>query len=113
MANSRPIWISRCVQFDKTAERGITSRGTGTRLISPELSAREVVPLLQARLKKLNGTRPHKIYSAKFGTELFGKIVVKTKVKTPIIMRGFNRDQNTPNDIFRYLTRKSLPIRLN
>src|SRR6266849_3204661 len=41
-STSRPIWINRCRQLANTDEIGMISRGTGTRLINPKLSATEV-----------------------------------------------------------------------
>jgi hypothetical protein len=38
---------------------GPTSRGTSTCLIIPALSTTDVVPVISAPMKKLNGTRPH------------------------------------------------------
>ena len=42
---------------------------------------------------------------------LFAKILVKTKVITPIITKGFKRDQKIPRDMFRYRILKSFWIR--
>src|SRR5581483_2455685 len=104
--------MTRCRQLESTAASGIISRGTETRLIRLELSIREVVPVIQARVKKLYGTRPHITKRAKLGIGLI-KILVKTKVSTPIRTSGFSKDQNTPRDIFRYRILKSLKIRLD
>ena len=69
-----------------------------------KLGAQEEIPIgpaSQAPEKKLKGTRPHMIKTGKCGVELFGNILVNTKVSTPIITMGFSSDQNTPSDIFR------------
>src|SRR5579862_6189813 len=66
--NNNPIWISRWTQLESTAASGMISRGAGTRLINPALSTRDVVPEIQAIVKKLNGTRPHITNRPKFGT---------------------------------------------
>src|ERR1700752_1654751 len=91
---------------------GTISRGMGTRLIRPEVSARDVVPESHAMLKKLKGTRPHIKKTGKSGIERLGVTFVKTNVITPIITTGFRIDQNTPRDMLRYRTRKSLAMRL-
>src|ERR1022692_924551 len=46
--------MNRCKQFESTAANGMISRGAGTRLMRPALSTSEVVPELQAMLKKLS-----------------------------------------------------------
>ena len=80
--------------------------------MSDEFSINDVVPVLHAIEKKLKGTRPHSTKTGKFST-LFGKILVKMKVSTDIMMIGFNRDQNAPRDIFRYRIVKSFRINLD
>jgi|SRR5882724_2387761 len=100
------------MQLESTAATGRISLGTGTRFTRWLLSTSEVVPVSQAKAKKLNGTSPHITEAAKSGVELFWKIRVNTKVKTPIMIRGFSNDQKIPSDILRYLTRKSFRIRL-
>src|SRR5947207_15192801 len=89
---------------------GTISRGNGTRLIRLALSISEVVPEIQAMEKKLNGTSPHIRNNGKLGSEL-GRTLLKTKVSTPIVTRGFNKDQNTPRDMLRYRMRKSVRTR--
>src|ERR1017187_10949462 len=90
--------MNRCKQFESTAANGMISRGAGTRLMRPALSTSEVVPELQAMLKKLKGTRPHITNRAKSGLGLLS-ILVKTNVSTPIITSGFKSDQRTPSDM--------------
>src|ERR1700687_1483384 len=102
--------MSRCTQFERTAERGITSRGTATRLISGALSTSEVVPDAQAMVKKLKGTRPQSTNAGNRWIELFAKILVRTNVITPIMTRGLRSDQKIPSDIFRYRILKSFSI---
>src|SRR5882762_5326177 len=104
--SSSVIWISRCKQFPSTAEMGIISRGTGTRLMIDVLSVSELVPVADASVKKLNGTRPQSTKTGNPGVVLLGKILVNTNVNAPIITSGFNRDQNTPSDMLRYLILK-------
>ena len=104
--------MSRCTQFESTAERGITSRGTVTRLINGALSTREVVPDDQASVKMLKGTRPQSTNAEKWRTELFGKILVRTNVITPIMTSGLRSDQKMPSDILRYRILKSFSISL-
>ena len=79
---------------------GMTSRGTGTRLMRPALSTRDVVPLSQPTEKKLKGTSPQNRKTAKCGI-CDAMILVKTNVSTPIMTKGFSIDQNTPSDMFR------------
>ena len=93
--------MNRCRQLESTAASGMITRGAGTRLIRFELSTSEVVPVIQATLKKLYGTRPHITNTGKCGTVRLTNILVKTKVSTPIITRGFKSDHNTPSDILR------------
>ena len=76
-----------------------------------QLSTTDVVPELQAKVKKLKGTRPQRTKTGNLGCEL-GKIFVKTKVSAPMMTKGFNNDHNTPNDMLRYRTLKSFWIRL-
>src|SRR5690349_1244537 len=102
--------MSRWTQFERTAERGITSRGTVTRLINAALSTRDVVPVSQASVKKLKGTRPQSTNAEKWRTELFGKILVRTNVITPIMTSGLRSDQKMPSDILRYRILKSFSI---
>ena len=64
------------------------------------LSVNEVVPEFHAIEKKLNGTSPHRTNTGKCWTAV-GKIFVKMKVRTDIIINGFSSDQNAPNDMFR------------
>src|SRR5579872_78651 len=90
---------------------GTINRGAPTRLIKPALSINDVEPVLQARAKKLNGTRPHKTNNGKFLMSLFGMTFVQMNVRTPIMTRGLSIDQNTPRDMFRYRSRKSFRIR--
>jgi hypothetical protein len=92
--------MTRCTQFDSTAAKGMISRGAGTRLIRPALSTIEVVPEIQAMLKKLKGTRPHITNRDQSGLALLS-ILVKTNESTPIITRGFKSDQRTPRDMLR------------
>src|SRR5207253_2283103 len=99
-------------QLARTAERGITSRGTVTRLINDALSTMEVVPDAQAIVKKLKGTRPQSTNAGNRWIELFAKILVRTNVITPIMTRGLRRDQKIPSDIFRYRILKSFSISL-
>ena len=66
-----------------------------------EAEGYDVVPASHAPEKKLYGTRPHMINTAKCGVEVLGNILVKTKVSTPIITMGFRTDHNTPRDMFR------------
>ena len=84
-----------------TVAIGMISRGTGTRLMMCQLSTSELVPVLQAMVKKLKGTRPQRTKVGKCRMLLLGKIFVNTKVKVPMITSGFSRDQNTPRDMFR------------
>src|SRR6266478_5439271 len=100
MLSRSAIWIRRCSVLESTLAMGMISRGNGTRLIRLALSISEVVPEIQAIEKKLNGTNPHIRNKGKLGSEL-GRTLVKTKVSTAIITRGFNRDQNTPRDMLR------------
>src|SRR5437764_1462709 len=88
IASSNATCTSRWMLQDNTVETGTTSRGTGRRLISPALSTIEVVPPLQAMVKKLYGTMPHSTNSGKFGRGSL-KILVQTNVMTPIITSGF------------------------
>src|ERR1022692_439382 len=97
----RPICTRRCTQLESTLAMGTISRGTGTRLMRPALSTMEVVPVLHATVKKLNGTMPQSTNTAKCGRFGLGKILVKTKVSTPIMTSGLSSDQRTPSDIFR------------
>ena len=69
--------------------------------MSGALSSTDVVPVTQAKVKKLNGTRPHNTASGKFLSLGCAKILVKMNVKTPIMMRGFSSDHSTPSDMFR------------
>ena len=98
--SSSPIWISRWTQLDSTLATGTSSRGTGTRLISPAFSTSDVVPELHATAKKLYGTSPQSTKTGKYRS-CDGKIFVKTKVSTVIITLGFSSDQNAPSDMFR------------
>ena len=102
--------MKRCRQVERTAEMGNTTRGTRTFLIIEAFSTMQFVPVSQAMVKKLNGTRPQSTNTGKCSV-LAGKILVKTKVITSIITEGFRSDQNTPNDILRYRIRKSFRIR--
>src|SRR3954447_11331595 len=43
----------------------------------------------------------------------FGKMIVNTNVRTPIITMGFSTDHKTPKDMFRYRIRKSLRTRFS
>src|SRR5438270_7628121 len=104
--------MRRWTQLESTDDSGITSRGTVSRLIRDALSTNEVVPVAQAIVKKLKGTRPQSTNAGKCRTELFAKILVRTNVITPIITRGFRRDQKIPSDIFRYRILKSFSISL-
>jgi hypothetical protein len=61
----------------------------------------DVVPVPQARLKKLKGTIPQSTKTGNFGIAVLGKILVKTKVRTPIMTKGLTRDQKIPKDMFR------------
>src|SRR5690242_16653066 len=110
-AKRRETWMRRCMQFDRTAAIGMISRGTGTRLMRLELSRIEVVPVSQDRVKKLYGTRPLRTKTAKCGMVLTANTFVQTKVRTPIMTRGFSKDQKMPSDMFRYLILKSFFIR--
>src|ERR1051325_8043264 len=98
--------MRRGMQLESTALIGITTRGTGTRLIRPELSISDVAPGLQATEKKLNVTRPQSRNTGNFGLGET-KTFVKTKVNTVIMISGFTTDQDTPKDIFRYRIRQS------
>src|SRR5882724_9104360 len=53
MASRSASWTNRWILQDRTVETGTTSRGTGRRLMRPALSTMEVVPPLQAIVKKL------------------------------------------------------------
>jgi hypothetical protein len=99
--------------LERTAAIGTISRGIGTRFTKAVLSTTEVVPQIQAMVKKLYGTRPQRTKTGKFLIFGFGKTRVKTKVSTPIITRGFRIDQRTPRDMLRYLTRKSFRTRFS
>src|SRR5579864_4659099 len=79
-------WMPRCTQLPSTAESGITSLGTVTRLMRVALSAREVVPEAHATVKKLKGTRPQRMNVGKWGMVLLANTFVNTKVITPIMM---------------------------
>src|SRR5260370_17450421 len=92
---------------------GTISLGIGTRFTKAVLSTTEVVPQIQAIVKKLYGTRPQRTKTGKFLMFGFGKTRVNTKVSTPIMTIGFNIDQRTPKDMFRYLIRKSLRTRFS
>src|SRR6266700_2010753 len=105
-ASSSAIWMRRCRQQESTVQIGITSRGTGTRLIRLALSSTDPVPELQAIEKKLNGSRPQNKNTGKCGSG-FLKILVKTNVSTVIMTMGFTRLQSTPSDMLRYRTLKS------
>jgi hypothetical protein len=98
--NRIPIWMKRCKQLEKTAASGMITLGIATLLISDALSAIEVVPVLHATEKKLNGTMPHRRNTGKLGT-LETKILVKTNVNTAIMTRGFSMDHNAPSDMLR------------
>src|SRR5438552_2360632 len=52
-ASSSASCTSRWMLHDSTVATGTTSRGTGSRLINPALSTIDVVPPLQAIVKKL------------------------------------------------------------
>src|ERR1019366_3976382 len=99
--NKRPICTSRGTQLESTVVMGTISRGTGTRLMRPALSTMEVVPVLQATVKKLKGAVPQSTNTAKWGMFGLEKTLVKTKVSTPIMTSGLSSDQRTPSDIFR------------
>ena len=68
--------------------------------MSEALSSREPVPLLQARVRKLNGTRPQSTNTGNAGC-LLANTWVKTKVKADMVTRGFSRDQKIPKDMLR------------
>ena len=69
--------------------------------MSDAFSNTDVVPVTQASVKKLNGTRPHNTDSGKFLSLGWAKILVKMNVRAPIMINGFNSDQSTPSDMFR------------
>src|ERR1035438_8312265 len=110
---NRAICTNRCTQLDRTLVMGTTSRGTGTRLIRPALSTMEVVPVIHATVKKLNGTMPHRANTAKCGMFGLGKILVKTTVNTPTMTSGLISDQKTPSDMFRYRIWKCFSTRFS
>src|SRR6185436_12816106 len=99
--------MSKWRQLPSTVAIGMISRGTGTRLMIEVFSISELVPVLQARVKKLKGTRPHNTNKGNSGCESFGMMRVNTNVRAPIITIGFSKDQKTPRDMFRYRTLKS------
>src|ERR1700686_3089135 len=101
--------MSKCGQQDNTVESVTASRGTPRRLIKPTFDVIETVPASQQVAKKLNGIIPHRTKRGNFSTRE-GKIWVKIKVRTPIMTNGFNKDQNTPRDMFRYRILKSFRI---
>jgi hypothetical protein len=70
-----------------------------------------VVPEFHVVEKKLNGTNPQRTKTGKCWI-VVGKIFVKMKVRTDIIMIGLSRDQKAPKDMFRYRMVKSLRINL-
>src|SRR6476660_1564815 len=92
---------------------GTISLGIGTRFTRPVLSTTEVVPQIQAMVKKLYGTRLHKTNTGKFLMFGLGKTLVNTKVSTFIITKGLSTDQRTPRDIFLYRIWKSLRTRFS
>jgi hypothetical protein len=92
---------------------GTISRGTGTRFTSPALSTIEVVPEIHAIEKKLNGIIPQSTNTGKCWMGFLENTRVKTKVRTPIMTRGFTSDHNMPSDMFRYRIRKSFRIRFS
>src|ERR1043165_6429967 len=77
--------MRRWMQLESTALIGITTRGTGTRLIRPELSISDVAPVLQATEKKLNGTRPQSRNTGNFGLGET-KIFVSPSPKFPVFL---------------------------
>ena len=87
--------------IESTEEMGMTSRATGTRLMRGAFSSSDQVPVVQASVKKLYGTRPHRTNAAKFGMRLFVIMRVNTNHSTPIIISGFSSDQNKPSDMLR------------